>query len=184
MYEDFKESTLAPDGSFRIEQEGADDERTGLWVTLRIVGMPGEQELASAINRGSKVGLQFATPGTVELLLTDATGQPRRVHIDPAARTLRFEPDGKPEALATLLDRLGWNAPPQPYVSPPRLPTPFARVFALLSMLVAGVFVAGGAWMALTAATPKDRWAGLIGVVFFGACAWSSLKSWRANDRR
>jgi len=177
------DTTLAPDGSFRVEQCRTWEDRIGQVETLSIVSVPDGEQLAWVSEHGSMGRLRFPAPGVVELSLVDrrAGGERRTVRIEPSARTFRFEPGGIAEPLGLLLDRLGWNDPPRPYVSPPQAPAPFARTLAFLGMLVALVFVFGGAWMALSATTPKERWTGALGVAFFGACAYASLKEWRSG---
>jgi len=174
--------TLAPDGSFRIEEHRSEDERTGPWETVFVVGLPEGEKLTWASDRPSVARVRFPAPGIVEMSMVDrrSGGEMRRVRIDPSARTFRFEPGGTEEPLDSLHDLLGWNDPLKPYVAP-HAPAPFARLLSLLGALVALVFVAGGVWMALAAATSKERWTGALGAVLFGACAYSSLKSWRSG---
>jgi hypothetical protein len=175
---------LAPDGSARVELHRREDERTGPWETVSVVGLPDGEQLTWMTDRPGAASVTFPAPGVVELSMADRRkGELRRVRIDLATRSFRFEPTGAPEPLAALHERLGWNDPPKPYVSPRMPPTPLARFLALIGALVALVFVAGGLWMALTAATTKDRWTGALGAVLFGACAYSSLKRWRSGSQ-
>lgn len=165
---------LVPDGSLMIDVSRENEERSGTWEMLRVVTLPGGFALTQIFNRGAPVELRFDQPGAVSIRLDDHLGVRRDVRVDIASRSFRLDTSGAAEPLDRLLDRLGWNDPPVPFMPTVAIGPP-SRLLAWLGLLACAVFVAGGLWMAVTATTPKDRWAGLAGAVFFGACGWGFL---------
>ena len=173
--------TLAPDGSFVVEVTREQGERGGEWETLRLLTVPGAESLTQVFNRGAVIEVRFGEPGIVVLGLDNHRGVRCRVRVDVRARTFRVDGGDASEPLDRLLDRLGWNDPPL-YVSPPAATTAAGRAMGWVAVVACAVFVAGGLWMAVFGATAKDRWTGLAGVVFFGACGFGFLPP-RRRDR-
>ena len=172
--------TLSPDGLLRIEQELIEDDRSGPWESTRVFALPGGALLAHATSRGyAPAPPRFPAYGVVELPLTDRSGQWRQVRIDVVGRGFRLLPGEVDEPLALLSKRLGLDEPPAHYRPPPAVVSAAQTFVMLLTSFGCLVFVLGGLWMMWSGQTAKDRWTGLAGVVFFGACLWSALSEMR-----
>jgi hypothetical protein len=94
--------------------------------------------------------------------------------LDYERKTFRLHPHDYDEPLGGLGERLLREYAPPP-LPPGRAGVglrPSARVTAarLFMLLCSLAFVAAGVWMALSG-SGRDRWAGLFGALFFGACA-------------
>ena len=174
--------TLSPDGLLRIEQELIEDDRSGPWESTRVFALPGGALLAHATSRGyAPAPPRFPAHGVVELPLTDRSGQWRQVRIDAMARGFRLLPGEVDEPLALLSKRLGLDEPAAHYTPPPAVVSAAQTFVMLLTSFGCLVFVLGGLWMMWSGHTAKDRWTGLAGVVFFGACMWVSLSETRSR---
>ena len=171
----------SPDGSFRVVSLLEPDDRGPAWETTDIVAQPGGEVLLH-LTLYAATAVKFPAPASVELELQGRYGARHRLRVHTGVRT--FVLDAGPEQ---PLDRLAALLYPPTHGAPPALPSAPAHALgqlgSVLMMLASLVFVAGGLWMALTAAQPKDRWAGLAGVVFFGLCGLVPLNDWRRQRR-
>ena len=178
--QDATKIVLSPDGMLRIEQALIEDDRSGPWETTRVFALPGGALLAQATSHGyAPEPPRFPAHGVVVLPVTDRSGQWRQVRIDAVARGFRLLPGEVDEPLALLSKRLGLDEPAAHYTPPPAVVSAAQTLLMLLTTFGCLVFVLGGLWMMWSGHTAKDRWTGLAGVVFFGACLWSALSEMR-----
>ena len=169
---------LSPDGTIRLEMYRVEDERSGLWETVRVLAEPSGDVLAHLMNYGVSDVLRFPGPGLLIVSLTDRSSQRRLLQINAATRTFRMDPHDDEESLDLLPERLGLTREPAALV-PPRFQAGFSGVLSVVTLLGSLVLALGGAWMMVTGDTTKDRWIGGFGLLFFGACL---VTEWR--DRR
>ncbi len=174
-------STLSPDGSLRVDEERQYDERSGLWETVQVRAMPGGRVLGYALNYGATDAPRFPRPSAVVIPLMHRSGLRQQVEIDAAARTFRLD-DADPEPLHLLQKRLEPDAPAEPYVSP-AVSSTMSMLLQALMVLGCALFVLAGAWVAVSSHTSKDRWMGVLCIVFFGACGVASWAEWRQARR-
>jgi len=170
-------TALSPDGTVRIALHRVEEERRGLWVTLQILDAASGKVLVNETNYRTTTLLRFPRPGVVDVSLTDRTAQRRHFEVDVAARTFRMHPADVDEPLALLPARLG-QVDPRPFVAPAPDRPALRRTLAWVCALDSLVLATGGAWMALTGPSLEDRGIGALGVLFFGACAFSFLRDW------
>jgi hypothetical protein len=181
------------DGRLRLQVQTWLDDRgppsQGLTLWRRAAPNAQPLRLARWTSHGLHASAEFSGPDAliVEQQI-DRRGQAWRLWIDAEAQTFTFHPNERPMPLDELD---AWLNPPFPAAGaglpPPSTPlTPLrraARVFTEgLSLLGAGLLTLGGGWMLLAADSAADRWTGLFGLVFFGACAGLSvrdLRRWR-----
>jgi hypothetical protein len=177
--------TFSPDGMLRVDEDYQHDERSGPWETIQLIELASGKSLAFALNHDTSELPLFPQPGVAVLSMQDRAGLRHRVEIDAKAgafRMLRMQEAGPPEPLSRLDDRLGLG--PSPTILPePARSAMWCGLQAVLA-LASLVFVLGGAWMLLTAATAQERWTGLAGVLFFGACGVASLTEVRSHMRQ
>jgi hypothetical protein len=166
----------SPDGRVRVDAHVDHDDRTGPWTDIA-VHVDGEREPIVRLPSNRSLDDVRFTPGEVVLAFADGWNRPWQVLIDLEARTYRLHPHDEPEPLAGLPERISRRV--EAAAVPPAPRRPGARVLAALNIAGCAVFVAGGAWMALMAGTTKERWIGVFGVVFFGACLWADWRERR-----
>lgn len=167
----------SPDGAFRVVSLLEPDDRAAPWETTDIVAQPGGAVVLH-LTLYAATAVRFPAPGSVELSLQGRYGARHQLRVNVVARTAVLDagPEQSLEKLAVLL------YPPAPGTAPAVLSASahgLQQIGSVLMMLASLVFVIGGAWMALTAPLPKDRWAGVAGVVFFGLCGLVPLNDWR-----
>lgn len=178
------------DGCLRLQVQTWYDDRgppsQGLTLWRRPAPNAQPLQLARWTSHGLHASAEFTGPASliVEQQI-DRSGQAWRLWIDAEARTFTFHPNERPMPLDELET---WLNPPRspagPALPPPSTPlTPLrraARVFTEgLSLLGAGVLALAGGWMLLAADSAADRWTGLFGLVYFGACAGLSARALR-----
>lgn len=110
-------TALSLDGSIRVELDHVEDERSGVWTTIQIVRVPGEEVLVSETNYGASSAFAFPRPGVVEVTMTDSAGQRRSFEVNAASRSFRMHPSEADEPLALLPARLG-QVDPRPVFAP------------------------------------------------------------------
>lgn len=175
----------SPDGRLQLLHRTDWDDRSGPWVGLRLQALPGPELLASVSSLIALDDIAFV-PGGVQFTARPWRGPVQRVEVDAQARCFRLHP-GEPWLLLTEL-RTALEPPPLAPGSPPPAPMPAPprtgrqRLGDALNVGLGLMFVAAGAWMALAAEKRSDRWIGLFGVLFFGAC--TALPLWEAWQRR
>jgi len=169
----------SPDSRVRVEQEVEHDDRCGPWETVRLVDVASGLAVLSCSHHGCDAEVRFLAGGEVDLMVNDRHGVRRQVRVDLGARCFRLLPDERRYPVSELQHRLGLADPTAAYRPPAPAHPRLARAMSLLSLLGSLTFVAGGLWMTLDSHSAKDRWAGLVGMVFFGACAVSFWSDWR-----
>jgi hypothetical protein len=173
--------TWSPDGTLRVDEDHLEDERAGPWEPIQLVEVATGKSIAFALNHDARELPYFPRPGVAVLSMQDRAGLRHRVEIDANARTfcmLRMQETEAPEPLSRLEAKLGLGFTKT--VLPEPMRTALWCGFQVVLTLASLVFVLGGAWMALTAGTAKDRWTGVAGVLFFGACGVASLAEVRS----
>jgi hypothetical protein len=176
-------TALSPDGSLRVAVHSIEDERMGPWIIVSVLAMPGGEVLVNESNYRASTLFRFPRLGAVDISLTDRAGQRRYFEVDGASRTFRMHPSEVREPLAQLPARLGQVAPRQA-LAPSPASAAANRLVNLACAFGSLLFVVGGAWITFVADTTKDRWMGVLSVVFFGACFATFWSDWRRHRGR
>lgn len=173
-YEDYTtRSADSPDGTLRLEEHFQQDERMPARPYLRLVRAADGAEVFRLWDVSLAGEPVFQSGGSLRLTL-GYEGRVVPALLDYERKTFRLHPHDYAEPLGGLGERLRREYAPEPL--PPSHAgsgrRPSARVTAgrLFTLLCSLAFVAAGVWMALSGAG-RDRWAGLFGALFFGACA-------------
>lgn len=177
-YEDYTTRSVAsPDGTLRLEERYQQDERMPARPYLRLV-RAADGAVVFILGDVSLIGEpDFRSGGSLRLTL-GYEGQQVPAILDYERKTFRLHPHDHDEPLSGLGERLRREYAPPPLppgragaARGPSARVTAGRVFMLLGSLA---FVAAGVWMALSG-SGRDRWAGLFGALFFGACAVVAL---------
>jgi hypothetical protein len=165
-------TVLSPDRTFRVECIVQPDDRADPWESTRVVAIPGDRVLVDLRLHATDGAIQFPGPGLVVLGLRSRYGQRAQLRVNVAAGTFVLHPTEEKQPLELLADSLGYTASPHP---PRRTDAgrvgrrqQIGNVAAALGGLL---FVPAAIWMSFFAETAKDRLVGVVGGVFFGACA-------------
>ena len=161
---------LSPDGTIRVEREKLQEERSALHESIRVVALPDGAVLAHLLNYGGAEPTRFPQPGMAVIELTDRLSQRCRIEIDAAARTVRTLPKAEGASLVRPPEQMGYGSA----ASPLRLV--LGRLLDGFLALAGVLLTVGSVWMALAGQMARDRWIGLLGAVFFGACGASALR--------
>jgi hypothetical protein len=176
LYEQDDEVTtvLSPGATFRIECISEYDDRAPAWDRLRVVATADERELVYLPLHGTHGLIEFPAPGIVHIPLQSRYGPKHQLRLDLVNGTFALDNSPQQEKLETLFARLQAQQP-MAAAPAPSLISPASRAAQWLldsvMVMIGLIFVAGGLWMSLTGHTLKDRLVGILGVLFFGACA-------------
>ena len=173
-YEDYTtRSAASPGGALRLEEHYQQGERMPARPYLRLVRASDGAEVF-LLRDVSLIGEpDFQSGGSLRLTL-GYEGRRVPALLDYERQTFRLHPHDYDEPLGNLEERLRREYAPPPL--PPgragagRQPSARATAARLFMLLGSLAFVAAGVWIALSGSV-RDRWAGLFGALFFGACA-------------
>lgn len=177
-------SADSPDGALRLEECYQQDERRPVRPYLRLVRAADGAEVF-CLRDVSLIGEpDFQGGGSLRLTL-GYEGRQVPALLDYGRETFRLHPHDYDEPLGGLGERLRREYAPEPLpagrAGAGRLPSARVTAGRLFTLLGSLAFAAAGVWMALSGAG-RDRWAGLFGALFFGACAAAALLEMIGRD--
>ena len=174
---------VSPDGTFVVAWVLEVYNRG--WRETRISTLPELGAVVALPNVLPSGQVHFPRPGAVRMQVAVPSGARFDLLIDVSAREFRFGSDARSEPLAGLPGRLGLDPPPAspPVVRRPSMFRPASPFRDIATMFICLIFVVGGIWMSLTAATTEDRLAGGFGALLFAVAAWVHVRG-RYSPRR